>query len=100
MKITKDRVKVFYDKFIMIKTFVPGQNVLLYNSSFHLFLGKLKSRWTGSFVVRTVLPYGAVEIYDTKNGNEFKVNGQRLKIFLESVSEVNAAMGLFDPQYR
>ena len=84
-KITKDRVKIFHDKHIIRKTFVPGQKVLLYNSRLHLFPGKLKSRWTGPFVVKTVFSHGAVEISDTKNGNDFKVNGQRLKPFLESV---------------
>ena len=32
-----------------------------------------------------MFPHGAVEISDTNNGNDFKVNGQRLKPFLESV---------------
>jgi len=50
-KIIKSRIKIFHDKFIMRKTFVPGQNVLIYNSRFHIFSGKLKSRWTGPFIV-------------------------------------------------
>ena len=99
-RITKDRVKIFYDKHIIRKTFVPGQKVLLYNSRLHLFSGKLKSRWTGPFVVKTVFPHGAVEISDTKIGNDFKVNGQRLKPFLESVPVNEMALGLFDPMYR
>jgi len=43
-KITKDRVKVFHDKFIMREIFVSGQKVLLYNFRLRLFSGKLKSR--------------------------------------------------------
>ena len=43
-KIMKSRVKVFHDKFIIRKTFVPRQKVLLYNSRFYLFSRKLKSR--------------------------------------------------------
>jgi len=96
----KDRVKVFHDKFIMRKSFIQAQKVLLYNSRLHLFPRKLKSRWTGPFVVKTVFPHGAIEIYDPKNGNEFKVNGQCLKSFLESVPKADTAMGLFDPMYR
>jgi len=65
-RITKSRVKVFHDKFIMRKTFVPGQKILLYNSSLHLFSGKLKSRWTGSFIVKTVFSYDVVEISGTR----------------------------------
>ena len=99
-RITKSRVKVFHDKFIMRKTFVPGQKILLYNFRFHLFSGKLKSRWTGSFIVKTVFSHGAVEISDTKNRNDFKVNGQRLKSFLELVPVNETVMGLFDPVYR
>jgi len=91
---------VFHDKFIIKKTFVPGQKVLLYNSTFHLFPGKLKSRWTGPFIVKTMFPYGSVEISDPKNGNDFKVNGQYLKPFLESLHVNDTAMGLFDPVYQ
>jgi len=43
-KITKDRVKIFRDKYIIRKTFILEQKVLLYNSNLHLFSGKLKSR--------------------------------------------------------
>ena len=98
-KITKYRVNIFHDKHIIRKTFVPGQKVLLYNFRLHLFPGKLKSRWTGPFVVKIVFSHGAVEISDTKNGNDFKVNGQRLKPYLESVSVNGKAMGLFDQVY-
>ena len=99
-KITKDRVKIFHDKHIIRKTFVLGQKVLFYNSRLHLFSGKLKSRWTGPFVVKIVFPHDAVEISHTKNGNNFKVNGQHLKPFLELVPVNETAMGLFDPVYR
>ena len=71
-----------------------------YNSRFHLFSGKLKSRWTWPFVVKSIFPHGTVEINDIKNENNFKVNGQRLKRFLELVSVNEIAMGLFDPVYR
>jgi hypothetical protein len=64
------------------RSFEPGQKVL-YNSRLHLFLGKLKSQWTGPFIIRLVFPHGAIEIEDSKNDNTFKVNGQRLNPFLE-----------------
>ncbi|KAH9782108.1 hypothetical protein KPL71_008748 [Citrus sinensis] len=38
-KIYKQRMKVFHDKQIMIKSFTPGQKVLLFNSRLHLFPG-------------------------------------------------------------
>jgi len=99
-KITKDRVKIFHDKHIIRKTFVPGQKVLLYNSKLHLFSGKLKSRWTGPFIVKIVFPHGTVEISDTKNGNDFKINSQCLKPFLKSVPVNETAMGLSDLVYQ
>jgi len=84
----------------MKKTFVSDKKVLLYNSRLHLFLGKLKSTWTGPFIVRTEFPHGTIEICDPKNGNEFKVNGQCLKPFLESLLEADTTIDLFDPMYR
>ena len=47
-----------------------------------------------------MFPHGAVEISDTKNGNDFKVNGQRLKPFLESVPVNETVMSLFDLVYQ
>ena len=75
-KITKYRVKIFHDKHIIRKAFVPGQNVLLYNSMLHLFPKMLKPRWIGPFVIKTVFPNGVVEISNTKNENDFKLKGQ------------------------
>jgi len=49
----------------------------------HLFSGKLRSRWTGPYIVSHVFPYGAVEIQDPQSGTTFKVNGHHLKPFLE-----------------
>ncbi|XP_062075371.1 uncharacterized protein LOC133779424 [Humulus lupulus] len=79
----KDRMKIYHDKNILRKDFSPGQKVLLYNSRLHLFPGKLRSRWVGPYIVRTVFPHGAIEIENPNNGNVFKVNGQKLKPFLE-----------------
>ena len=83
-KIYKEKVKLFHDKHIVRKTFELQQKVLLYSSRLHIFLGKLLSRWTGPFVVKTIHPYGAVEIENPKNGKIIKVNCQRLKPFLEN----------------
>ena len=76
-------MKVFHDKQIMRKIFTPGQKMLLFNSRLCLFSGKLRFRWSGPFIVHTVFPHGAIEIKDPENGVTFKVNGQRLKSYLE-----------------
>ncbi|XP_071928164.1 uncharacterized protein [Coffea arabica] len=80
-KIYKERVKFWHDKHIIPKHFEEGQKVLLFNSRLKLFPGKLKSRWSGPFEVVSMFPYGAVEIKG-ENGAPFKVNGQRLKLYL------------------
>ncbi|GJQ93208.1 DNA-directed DNA polymerase [Tanacetum coccineum] len=64
------------------KDFKVEDLVLLFNSRFKMHPGKLKSRWYGPNVVKTVYPYGTVEITD-KNRVSFKVNGQRLKKYHE-----------------
>ena len=58
--------------------------MLLYNSKLHIFPGKLRSRWNGPYVVKEIFLYGIVTIRNPRTGNEFKVNGQRLKHFIEN----------------
>jgi hypothetical protein len=99
-RIYKDRTKAFHDQRILRKSFTPGQKVLLYNSRLHLFPGKLRSRWTGPYVVVTVYPHGAVEIRDPDNGKEFKVNRHRLKPFVEKFDAEDMSMPLTDPVYQ
>ncbi|GKB59871.1 hypothetical protein Tco_0916057 [Tanacetum coccineum] len=43
-----------------------------------MYPGKVKSKWSGPKIVKTVYPHGAIEITD-KDGVSFKVNGQRLE---------------------
>ena len=51
-KIAKDRLKKCHDQLIACKNFKQGDQVLLYDSKLHLFSSKLKSRWTGPFIIR------------------------------------------------
>ena len=80
----KVRIKEFHDMKILRKTFNVGQKVLLYNSRFHLFPEKLRTRWSGSFIVKHVYPYRVCDIENPKNGNVFKVNGHRLKVYFDN----------------
>ncbi|GJW62076.1 reverse transcriptase domain-containing protein [Tanacetum coccineum] len=78
-RIYKERTKRWHDSRLRgDKDFKAGDKVLLFNSRFKMHPGKLKSKWYGPNVVKTVHPYGTVEIID-KNRISFKVNGQRLK---------------------
>ena len=95
----KARTKKFHNKRIFRKTFEIGQKVLLYNSRLHLFSGKLKSKWSGPFIVKNVYPYRAVEIENPKNSITFKVNGQRIKPYLEyQPRKPSTEINLSDPQ--
>ena len=94
----KARVKVYHDKKIKHKDFQPGQSVLLFNSRMRLFPGKLKTKWSGPFVVKDVKDYGAVVLQDPEGKNEWTVNGQRLKRYVGGeVSREIAALYFDDP---
>nr|GFA14354.1 retrovirus-related Pol polyprotein from transposon 17.6 [Tanacetum cinerariifolium] len=76
--IYKEKTKKIHDSKIRNRVFNIGDRVLLFNSRLEIFLGKLKTRWTGPFTATQVFPYGTVELSST-NGPNFKVNGHRLK---------------------
>nr|KYP31465.1 Retrovirus-related Pol polyprotein from transposon opus [Cajanus cajan] len=62
--------------------------------------GKLRSKWIGPFFVTNVYPYGTVEIKSESTDKSFKVNGNRLKPFLNNPSLLDAIveeMSLLDP---
>ncbi|GJT43618.1 reverse transcriptase domain-containing protein [Tanacetum coccineum] len=75
-QIYKETTKKWHDSRIRgDKNFKTGDKDLLFNS-------KLRSKWSGPFTVKTVYPYGAVEITD-KNNFSFKVNGHMLKKYYD-----------------
>ena len=78
-KIAKGGLKKWHDQLISRKNFKQGDKVLLYDSKLHLFLSKLKSRWTGPLIVHQVYLNESVDILNSKDSRVFKVNGQRLK---------------------
>ncbi|XP_015960716.1 uncharacterized protein LOC107484685 [Arachis duranensis] len=81
-KLYKESTKLLHDKKIAIRVFEPRQIVPLYNSRLKLFLGKLKSRWSGPFGVTRASPYGHVKIQEENSDRKFTVNGQMLKNYL------------------
>ena len=80
-RIYKEKTKVWHDKHLVHNELNPGQQVLLFNSKLKLFPGKLRSRWLGPFVITQVFLYGSVELRHPERG-QFKVNGQRVKLYL------------------
>ncbi|GKC96200.1 putative nucleotidyltransferase, ribonuclease H [Tanacetum coccineum] len=82
-RIYKERTKRWHDSRLRgDKDFKVGDKVLLYNSRLKMYPGKLKSKWSGPNIVKTVYPHGAIEITD-RDGFSFKVNGQQLKKYYE-----------------
>ncbi|CAN6697905.1 unnamed protein product [Malus baccata var. baccata] len=86
-RIYKEKTTTFHDKMLRGKTFQIGQRVLLFNSRLRLFPGKLRSKWVGPFVVTNLFVHGAVQIKSLRTGQEFKVNGHRLKPYYENFVE-------------
>ncbi|XP_023638462.1 uncharacterized protein LOC111830511 [Capsella rubella] len=96
-KIYKERTKAFHDKKIVVKELKAGDHVLLFNSRLKLFPGKLKSRWSGPFEIKDVLPFGAITILN-KDGSAFTVNGQRVKRYLaDQETPEGSSMPLYEP---
>ena len=73
-KIYKDKKKKLHDQKILRREFKAIDQVLLFNSRLKLFLGKLKSKWSGPYTVVGIITFGAVTLKPS-NGEEFKVNG-------------------------
>ena len=88
-RIYKKKTKRWHDQKILRREFKAREQVLLYNSKLKLFPGKLKSRWSGPYIVVTSTPFEAVTL-KTESRSEFKVNSQRLKHYLGgSIKEVD-----------
>ena len=97
-KLYKERTKLWHDNHIMRKECHEGQKVLIFNSKLKLFTRKLRSRWSGSFEVTKMLPFGTIKVtHPTKE--TFKVNGQRLKPYIDgNFDKLKASIPLRDPQ--
>ena len=73
------------------KKLPPDQNirkhdlVLLYDSRYKKFPGKLKVRWMGPYRVEEVFPNGSLQLVDLQGAwLDTRVNGSRVKKYLES----------------
>ncbi|RVW72368.1 hypothetical protein CK203_056229 [Vitis vinifera] len=93
--IAKQRLKRWHDQLVSRKEFQKGQRVLLYDFKLHIFPRKLKSRWIGPFTIQEVYSNGVVELLNSTE--TFKVNGQRLKPFLEPFSKDKEEINLLQP---
>ncbi|GJR02124.1 reverse transcriptase domain-containing protein [Tanacetum coccineum] len=60
--IYKERTKKLYDSKIKNRIFNVDDRVLLFNSRLKIFLGKLKTYWSGPLTITKVFPYGTIEL--------------------------------------
>ncbi|XP_047267641.1 uncharacterized protein LOC124898065 [Capsicum annuum] len=74
----KEKMKRWHDAKILKREFRVGDDVLLFNLRLKLFAGKLRSKWSGPFVISNVYPNGAIELEDHEK-KKFMANGQQLK---------------------
>ena len=79
-KLFKEETKRWHNAHILKKEFKISDLVLLFNYRLKLFLGKLRSRWSGPFKVQQVFSHSALELINSK-GECFRVNGQRFKVY-------------------
>ena len=60
--------------------FVVGDLVLVDSSGVPCLPGRLKSKWTGPYLITQVFPHGAVEL-KAREGVRFKKNRDRIKLY-------------------
>ncbi|XP_070010866.1 uncharacterized protein [Nicotiana sylvestris] len=90
----KEKIKYLHDKYIWNKKFKVGDLVLLFNSRLRMFSGKLKSKWSGSFEIIGVIPFGALDLKN-KNNEIFRVNGHRVKHYLGKVGDIHVVVIIY-----
>ena len=81
-EIYKDKTKKWHDQKILRKEFRVGELVLLYNSKLKLFPKKTQVKVEWSIYSSCSYPPLMSRTLKTNSGDEFKVNGQRLKQYI------------------
>ena len=69
-------------KNVLRKEFKEDDKVLIFDSRLKIFPRKLRSRWSRPVTVTSITPFGAIGV-KSEDGQEFKVNGQRLKHYFD-----------------
>ena len=75
-KLFKEKVKRWHGNRIQKREFKVEEYVLLYNSRFRFFAGKLLSKWEGPYVIEEVYRSGEIKINNSEGTNPKVVNGQ------------------------
>ena len=76
----KEKMKKGNEQNFAKQEFVVGDLVLVDSSGVPCLLGRLKSKWTGPYLITQVFPHGAVEL-KAKEVVRFKENRDRIKLY-------------------
>jgi len=95
-KLYKERTKRWHDARIKERQFQVGKKMLVHDSHFHLFPGKLQSRWGSPFEVNKVFPSVVLELKKF-DGHTFKINAYQAKAYQEGLQQVCVIVHFFDP---
>ena len=76
----KEKMKKENEQEIAKQEFMVGDLVLLDSSGSPCLPGKLKSKWSGPYLITQESPHGAVEL-KAKEGVRFKKNRDRIKLY-------------------
>ncbi|XP_042038340.1 uncharacterized protein LOC121784245 [Salvia splendens] len=89
----KEIMKAYHDRIIIPRELTLGDVVLLHNSRLSIFPGKLKSKWTGPYMIKKISDSGTVELL-APDGTLFQANGHRVKKYysLDKVLEEEVAL--------
>ena len=76
----KEKIKKETEQKNAKQEFMVGDLVLVDSSGMPCLPGKLKSKWTGPYLITQAFPHGAVE-FNAKEGVWFKRNRDRIKLY-------------------
>ena len=77
------RRKAWHDCHIKFRLFNVGEKVLVYDSRYYKFPGKLQIRWLGLFQIVEVFDNGSLCVQDMNHKYQFKVNDLCVKHYFE-----------------
>ncbi|XP_042051553.1 uncharacterized protein LOC121796844 [Salvia splendens] len=92
----KERIKVYHDKMISPRELTLGDVVLLHNSRLSPFPGKLKSKWTGPYMINKIYDSGTVELL-APDTTLFQSNGHRVKKYYSMDKVMEEEVELEEP---
>ncbi|RVW29369.1 hypothetical protein CK203_108780 [Vitis vinifera] len=96
-KVAKQRMKKWHDQLISNKEFQKGQR--FYSMTQDSYLSwKAQVKVDRPFIIHQVLINGVVELLNSNGKDTFRVNGYRLKPFMEPFKPENEEINLLEPQ--